>query len=56
MSGSVLIFGEICICQASFVRYGIWSVAKCYDSIVLPYVSLAVMLFDIITGAIVGVA
>ena len=35
---------------------GIWSVAICNDSIVLTYGSLAVMSFEIITGAIFVVA
>ena len=33
-----------------------WSVVTCDDSMVLLYGSLAVMLFDIVTGGIVGVA
>ena len=42
ISASVLIFEDIWICLACFLRTGIWSVAICDESIVLPYVSLAV--------------
>ena len=34
---------------------GIWSVAMCEDYVVIPYGSLAVISFDIITGDIVVV-
>ena len=43
-------------CGSDLLRTDIWSVAICEDSIVLPYGSLSVILFDIITGAIVVVA
>ena len=56
ISGAVFIFGEMWICLACLLRPGICSVAMCEYSIVLPPGSLAVILFEIITGAIVLVA
>ena len=56
MSRDVLIFGDILFCLAYLVRPGSLSDTKYDDSIVLPYDSLAVVLFDIMTGGIIGVA
>ena len=56
ISGEVLIVGKIWIRLAYIVRPGGWNVATCDESMVLPYGNLAVMLFDIVTGVIVGVA
>ena len=56
ISGAVLIFRKMWICLACFIRPGIWIVAMCEDSIILPYGSLAFISFGIITGAIVVVA
>ena len=39
----------------SLLRPGIWSVAICVDSIVLPSGGLAFISFSLITGTIVGV-
>ena len=39
----------------SLIRPGSWSVAICVESIVLPSGSLDLILFSIITGAIVSV-
>ena len=55
ISGAVIILGKMLICLAFLVRYGIWSVATCDNYIVIPSGSLAVMSFDIMTGAIVDV-
>ena len=52
-SGDVFISGKMWIFLVFLLSPGIWSVAKCDDSIVLPYVSLAVMLSDIMSVAIV---
>ena len=41
---------------AFFLRPGIWSVDICDVSVLIPYGSLAVILFDIMTGSIVLVA
>ena len=38
--------------QIFFVRPVSWSVATCYDLIVLPSISLAVMMFYIMTGGL----
>ena len=43
------------ICIDVIFSPGIWSVATCDDSIVLLSGSLEVILFEIMTGAIVGV-
>ena len=43
ISGAIFIFGEIIIWLACFLGTGIWSVSICDDSIVLQYVSHAVM-------------
>ena len=43
------------ICIASLLIPGIWNVAVCVDSIVLPSGSLAFISVSIITGAIVVV-
>ena len=51
INGSVLIFGEMYICLTCFLRPGSWSVVICEDSIVIPYGSLSVILFGIVTGA-----
>ena len=56
ISGAVFIFGIMWVCLACLLRPGRWSVAICDDSIVLLYGSLAVMSFEIMTGAIVVVA
>ena len=56
INGAIFIFGKMWICLACLLRLGIWSVATSQDSIVLPSVSLAVISFGIITGAIVVVA
>ena len=56
INGAVLIFGKIWICLACLIIPDSWSVAILEDSIVLPYGSLDVILFEIITGAIVVVA
>ena len=53
---AVFILGEIWICLDFFLRPNRWNVGMCKDSIVIPYGSLAVVLFDIITGGIVLVA
>ena len=37
------------------LRSGIWSVAMCVDSIMLPYGSLGFISFYVITGDIVGI-
>ena len=55
ISRAVIIFGIIWICLAFFIRPGIWSVAIYEDYVVLPYASLSVMFFDIITGSVVCV-
>ena len=52
---AVIIFGEMCICLTSFVRPSSWIVSSFYNSIVIPYDSLAVMFFGIMMWAIVGV-
>ena len=44
------------ICVAYLLSTGRWNVDICDDSIVLPYGSLDVMYFEIMTGAIVDVA
>ena len=54
MNGYVLIFGEMLNFLDFLVRPGICSVNMYDNSIVLPYSILAVLLFEIITGAIVG--
>ena len=46
-------WGEMCICLACLLVTGSWSVAVCDDSVVLPYGSLSVCSFYIITGVIV---
>ena len=56
ISGVVFIFRKICIYLYCLLRPSSWSVVVCEDSIVLPYGSLSVISFDIITGAIVVVA
>ena len=56
INGDVFIFGKMWISLACLIRPGIWSVAICVDSIVLPYNSLTFMSFSIIKVAIVGVA
>ena len=38
-----------------FFRPGSWSTDTCDESIIIPYSSLAFMLFEIMTGSIVGV-
>ena len=55
ISGYVFILGEMGIYLDFFIRPVSWSVAICYDSIVLPSGSHAVVLFEIMTGAIVVV-
>ena len=55
INGDVIIFGKIWICLACLLITGSWSVAMCEDSIVIPSGSLAVVLFRIITGAVVVV-
>ena len=52
ISGAVYIFGKIWICLDCLIRPGIWSVAMCDVSIVLPSSILAVMLFDIMIGVL----
>ena len=56
ITGGVFISGDMWICLYSLFWPGIWSVAVCYDSIVLPSRSLAVMSFEIMTGYIFVVA
>ena len=56
MSGDILILGGMWICIDFLVSPGSWSVSICDDFIVIPYGIFSVMLFDIITGVIVGVA
>ena len=56
ISRAVLIFGIMLICIACLLIPGRCSVAICDDSIVLTSGSLSVMYFEIMTGAIVGVA
>ena len=56
ISGAVLIFVKMWIYLACLLRPGIWSVAMCEDSIVLPFGSLDIISFKIITRTIVVVA
>ena len=56
MSGDVLIFGQMWICLTFGVRPGSLVIVTCGESIVLPYGSLEIMLFGIMTGSIFGVA
>ena len=56
ISGFIFIFGIMWICLACLLRPGSWSVAICDDYIVLPYRSLDIVSFDIMTGAIFLVA
>ena len=55
ISGYVFILGEMGIWLDFFITPVSWSVAICYDSIFLPSGSHAVVLFEIMTGAIVVV-
>ena len=55
INGAVWIFGKMWICLACLLIPGIWSVAICAEYIMLTSGSHAVMSFEIITGAIVGV-
>ena len=54
--GAVFIFGKTRIWHSCLLRPDSRSVTMCEDSIVLPYGSLAVISFDIITGRIFVVA
>ena len=51
--GAIFVLGEMWICIACLLRTGIWSVAICVYSVVIPSGSLAFISFSIITGAIV---
>ena len=55
ISGAAFIFEKMWICLACLLIPGIWSVAMCDDSIVLPYIIFAVISFAIIAGDIAAV-
>ena len=55
ISGAVFIFELIWIWIACYLRPVSWSVNICDEYIVLPSTSIAVMSFEIMTGAIVVV-
>ena len=50
ISGAVLILGKYVSVSIACFMTGIWSVARCDDSIVLPYGSISIISFEIITG------
>ena len=56
ISGAALIFGNMLICIVYLLGPGSWSVAICDNSIVLTSGSLDIISYDIISGAISGVA